>query len=112
MITTTLRSFTLRSTFVGLVLFLVAPAAGTLLGPMSVPLYKNQLGYSDDEISTLNGLISTGAGAVGATDGAPVGVLTADGRGLRNATVTIIDAEGNRRTATTGSFGNYRFEDV
>ena len=39
-------------------------------------------------------------------------VTTADGRGLRNATVVITDAEGNRRTTTTGSFGDYRIEDV
>ena len=39
-------------------------------------------------------------------------VLTPDGRGLRNATVTIIDSMGNRRTATTGSFGYYHFYDV
>ncbi|HQZ94940.1 MAG TPA: carboxypeptidase regulatory-like domain-containing protein [Pyrinomonadaceae bacterium] len=39
-------------------------------------------------------------------------VLTPDGRGLRNATVTIIDSMGNRRTATTGSFGYYQFADV
>lgn len=39
-------------------------------------------------------------------------VTTPDGRGLRNASVTITDSRGNIRTATTGSFGYYRFEDV
>ncbi|MFT3746469.1 MAG: lamin tail domain-containing protein [Pyrinomonadaceae bacterium] len=39
-------------------------------------------------------------------------VLTPDGRGLRNATVTITDSMGNRRTATTSSFGFYHFTDV
>ena len=39
-------------------------------------------------------------------------VLAPDGRGLRNATVTITDGQGNRRTATTGSFGYYKFFDV
>ena len=39
-------------------------------------------------------------------------VLSADGRGLRNAVVSITDSGGVRRTATTGSFGHYRFEDV
>jgi hypothetical protein len=39
-------------------------------------------------------------------------VVTPDGRGLRNATVTITDAKGNAKTVTTGSFGNYRFTDV
>jgi hypothetical protein len=39
-------------------------------------------------------------------------VLTPDGRGLRNAVVTITDHLGNVRTATTSSFGYYRFEDI
>ena len=39
-------------------------------------------------------------------------VMTPDGRGLRNATVTITDSQGVRRTVTTSSFGFYRFEDV
>lgn len=39
-------------------------------------------------------------------------VTTAGGQGLRNATVILTDSEGNRRTATTGSFGIYTFEDV
>jgi len=39
-------------------------------------------------------------------------VLTPDGRGIRNATVTITDADGVRRTATTSSFGIYKFDDV
>lgn len=46
--------------------------------------------------------------------GAAVGgrVLTPDGRGLRNASVTITDSDGVTRSATTSSFGYYRFEDV
>lgn len=39
-------------------------------------------------------------------------VLTADGRGVRNAQVTIIDSNGVARTVTTSSFGYYRFDDV
>jgi hypothetical protein len=39
-------------------------------------------------------------------------VTSTSGQGLRNALVTITDAAGNRRTATTGSFGIYTFEDV
>jgi uncharacterized delta-60 repeat protein len=39
-------------------------------------------------------------------------VLNADGSGLRNAQVILIDASGNSRTATTGSFGYFRFDDV
>jgi hypothetical protein len=39
-------------------------------------------------------------------------VLTPSGLGLRNAIVSITDSNGNRRTATTSSFGFYQFEDV
>jgi hypothetical protein len=39
-------------------------------------------------------------------------VLTPDGRGLRNATVTMTDVNGVTRTAVTSSFGYYRFEGV
>jgi hypothetical protein len=39
-------------------------------------------------------------------------ILTPDGRGLRNATVTILDAYGYARTVTTSSFGYYRFDGV
>lgn len=39
-------------------------------------------------------------------------VTTPDGRGLRGAIVTVTDSQGGQRTAVTGSFGFYRFEDV
>ena len=39
-------------------------------------------------------------------------VLTPDGRGLRNATVSMTDQQGVPRYARTSSFGYYRFEDV
>ncbi|MBK6723598.1 MAG: carboxypeptidase regulatory-like domain-containing protein [Acidobacteria bacterium] len=39
-------------------------------------------------------------------------VTTADGRGVRGAQVTILDATGRARTVTTGTFGYYRFDDV
>ena len=39
-------------------------------------------------------------------------VLTPDGRGLRNALVSIIDSLGVTRTATTSSFGVYTFDNV
>ncbi|MFM9903959.1 MAG: carboxypeptidase regulatory-like domain-containing protein [Pyrinomonadaceae bacterium] len=39
-------------------------------------------------------------------------VLTADGRGVRNARVTILDRRGIARNVATGPFGYYRFDDV
>jgi hypothetical protein len=39
-------------------------------------------------------------------------VLTAEGRGLRGALVRLTLADGSTRTATTSSFGHYRFADL
>jgi hypothetical protein len=39
-------------------------------------------------------------------------VLTPDGRGLRNAVVTLTDANGVERTVTTSSFGYYHFDSL
>jgi CSLREA domain-containing protein len=39
-------------------------------------------------------------------------VLTSGGRGLMNATVVMTDLNGNTRTARTGSFGYFRFNEV
>ncbi len=39
-------------------------------------------------------------------------VLTGNGRGLMNATVTMTDMNGNTRTARTGSRGYFRFNEV
>lgn len=39
-------------------------------------------------------------------------VVSPDGRGLRNATVTLADQNGVTRTVTTSSFGYYSFDDV
>lgn len=39
-------------------------------------------------------------------------VITLDGRGLRNATVSVTDSAGNRRSAPTSSFGYYRIDGI
>ncbi|MFM9903960.1 MAG: carboxypeptidase-like regulatory domain-containing protein [Pyrinomonadaceae bacterium] len=39
-------------------------------------------------------------------------VLTADGRGVRNARVTILNRQGIARNVATGPYGYYRFDDV
>lgn len=54
-----------------------------------------------------NGLAPTAAGvSIGGR------VVTANGRGIRNARLTLTDQNGTARTALTGSFGYYRFDDV
>ena len=39
-------------------------------------------------------------------------VKTANGRGIRNAVITLTDQNGTRRTILTGTFGIFRFTDV
>lgn len=39
-------------------------------------------------------------------------VSTADGRGIKNAVLTLTATDGTRRVTRTGSFGYYRFDDV
>lgn len=39
-------------------------------------------------------------------------VLTADGRGIQNARVTLIFPNGTAQTSLTGSFGYYRFDEL
>ena len=38
--------------------------------------------------------------------------MVGNGRGLTNAVVTLTDSNGETRTARTGSFGYYRFDDL
>jgi hypothetical protein len=54
---------------------------------------------------TISGPNSTGLSISGR-------VLTPDGRGLRNASVTIVDQSGMARTVTTSSFGYYTIDGV
>jgi probable HAF family extracellular repeat protein len=51
---------------------------------------------------------------VAATAGVDISgrITTPDGRGLGNARVTMVDADGFARTAITGPFGYYRFDNV
>ncbi|HEY0049277.1 MAG TPA: carboxypeptidase regulatory-like domain-containing protein [Pyrinomonadaceae bacterium] len=39
-------------------------------------------------------------------------ILTSDGRGIRNVSITMTDASGAMRMAFSGSFGYFTFEDV
>lgn len=60
------------------------------------------------------GICAPGSGVCAPPVGVPVSgrVLNSNGQGVRNATVVITDSQGNRRTATTTSFGFYAFENV
>ena len=60
--------------------------------------------YTDGAV-LISGPLATGTEVAGR-------VTTADGRGIRGAKVTILDATGRARTVTTGTFGYYRFDDL
>ncbi len=61
--------------------------------------------------SSVSGMVSiSGPNAAGVEVSGRV--MTADGRGIRNAIVLIVDHDRNIRATTTGSFGHYRFRGV
>ena len=54
-----------------------------------------------------------GGGAIPSANATVSGrVLTSDGRGLRNATMSITDSNGIIRTTTTSTFGLFSFDNV
>ena len=59
--------------------------------------------------NTVSVLLNTGVVPFADVDGR---VITSDGRGLRNAIVSITDSNNNVRTATTSSFGFFSFDNV
>jgi len=90
---------------------------GTLAGGYGivfggVPVVQSVSNAAGEQLQTTywNGAVIIGAAA--ASVNVSGRVLTSDGRGIRNATVAISDANGNRHVATTGSFGNYYFADI
>ena len=70
--------------------------------------------------SDVNGMIlaasydQSGSVSVTASRGVTVSgrVTSSDGRGIRGATVTIVDGDGFARTVTTSSFGYYTFDNI
>ncbi len=82
--------------------------------PFNVPLYvvvdsrNNDVAGSGPYTLRIQDLTLAGA-PIASVSGR---VLTPDGRSLRNAVVTITDSAGITRTATSSSFGLYRFDNV
>ena len=76
------------------------------------------IGESVAGTTSAGGTFELGSGfwGGGATSSANVTVsgrvLTSDGRGLRNATMSITDSNGVVRTTTTSSFGFFSFDNV
>ncbi len=79
-------------------------AAGTIINDAAV--VGDQI---DSNRNNNSATVTTTVLAGASVDGR---VLTSDGRGLRNATVSITDSLGASRTATTSSFGFFSFNNV
>ncbi|MGI8640757.1 MAG: carboxypeptidase regulatory-like domain-containing protein, partial [Pyrinomonadaceae bacterium] len=61
--------------------------------------------FRDDGMLTINNPTTASVSVAGR-------VVTQTGRGIRNVIITMTNSNGNTRTATTSSFGYYRFADV
>jgi hypothetical protein len=89
------------------------PATSAQIRFGDFPTAKDVRNGENNALPTLywtDGLVSFTGGTL--LDGASISgrVTTAAGQGLRNATVTLIDTAGGRRTTVTSSFGAYQFE--
>lgn len=63
-----------------------------------------------DEQAGSTGGVAVDASAANVSIGGRV--ISENGMGLRNAQVSLTDAEGNTRMTVTSSFGYYRFDEV
>lgn len=82
----------------------------------TVALTLSNVSTSNDRAQNLTITATNGNVTIAGATAAPVSiggrVLTASGRGIKNVSVTLIDANGAERTTLTTSFGYYRFDDV
>jgi hypothetical protein len=79
-----------------------------LTRPIDNPGIVNATGGDGSDI----GAFEVQAAPTAATVSISGRVTTASGRGIRNVMITLTDANGNERTATSTAFGYYRFDDV
>jgi hypothetical protein len=76
------------------------------------PIIENESGAAL-AVKSVNGSIRVSAGDAGKSVTTVSGqVTTAEGRGIRNVSVTLTDANGETRTVLTGEGGEYSFADV
>ncbi|MFT3746473.1 MAG: MBG domain-containing protein [Pyrinomonadaceae bacterium] len=92
-----------------------SPATSAQIRFGDFPTTKDVRNAENNALPTLywtDGLVSFTGGTL--LDGASISgrVTTAAGQGLRNATVTLLDTAGGKRTTVTSSFGNYQFENL
>ncbi len=90
----------------------LATAAGLTTDQRGAGFLRIRDGNSDGTPTVDIGAFEVQLGTTAATVSVSGRVTTAQGRGIRNVVVTMTDSSGNTRTATTTSFGYYRFEEV
>lgn len=111
----TTNTYTAGTRNVATVTFTIAPGATlgnypVVFGNVPVPSSLGNSAGGLIGINFVNGNVQVGSTAAGVEVAGRI--LTPDGRGIRNASVIITDGAGNKRTATTSSFGFYRFTDI
>jgi hypothetical protein len=74
-------------------------------------IVKFQFNNGTPEVTTIGGQF-TGLGPTAATVSVVGRVTAAQGRGIGNAMITMIDSNGGERTTRTNNFGYYRFDAV
>jgi hypothetical protein len=79
-------------------------------GADQIPLFQNDTGTVP--VIVTNGLFTVSSTLPGASVNLAGRILTADGRGLRNSQVRLINLDGSSKTVMSGTFGNYRFANV
>lgn len=98
------------------VTFDVSPAAKAGASAISFSSALARRSISDVDSNQLSSVFENGAVNISGPSAGVFSisgrVLSPDGRGVRNAAVTIVDRSGNARTATTSSFGYYSFAEV
>ena len=113
--TTSINTYTAGTRRVINVSFNVAPNAQIGLSPItfsSSPTMQSVTGPGGTLLATVYQSGNVQIGSTAASVSVSGRVLTPDGRGLRNATVSMIDGQGIRRFATTSSFGAFQFVSV
>lgn len=92
--------------------FLVVGSVGNVSPLNFVDFFFNEGGPADPIDVTLNGSVTVVSIVTAANTSVSGRVLTANGSGLNNAVIALIDLQGFFRSAVSSSFGYYRIEDV
>jgi uncharacterized repeat protein (TIGR01451 family) len=83
--------------------------AGTVISNTATVFYNGANDPPENNQATATTTVGTATAASVSVSGR---VLTAHGRGIRNALVRLVDEQGQQRLAMTSTFGYFRFADI